>query len=92
MLSRWPWCQHPAHTLRGVAQTSPVCQQGRVGVWRDKGFIYNALQRDSSAPSSSPVAMRFLVLCLILSLEECGEKLRDSQEEKGIRRLPSSPP
>lgn len=91
MLSHWPWCQCPAHRLKGVAQTYSVCQQGRVGVWRDKEGLYKALQRDRSAPSLSPVAMWFLVLCLILSLAEYGEKLRDPWEEEGIRLLPCSP-
>lgn len=45
--------------------------------------LYKALQRGLEAPSSPPAAMWFLVLCLILSLEEYGEKLKDLWKSRG---------
>lgn len=45
--------------------------------------LYKALQRDLAAPSSPPAIMWFLVLCLILSLEEYGEKLRGPWKRGG---------
>jgi len=54
-------------------------------------MLSKALQRDQEtrAPSPPPAAMRFLVLCLMLSLGEYGKKLRVPQKEKGTRLLPS---